>query len=92
MTPPRPKRVDTNQREIVSALRAVGCSVQLLHEAGRGVPDILVGFRRTNHLLEIKSEHGKLNPRQCEWHESWRGTVCVVTTPDEALKAVGVKK
>ena len=77
---------------IASALRAIGSTVELLHEVGKGCPDLLVGFRGKNYLLECKTEHGKLSPRQCEWHQSWRGHVCVVTSPEEAVAAVGVKK
>ena len=88
----RAKKVDLNQADIVAALRRAGCTVELLHEVGKGCPDLLVGKGGRNYLVECKTEHGKLNPRQCEWHESWRGHVCVVTNTDEALKAVGAKR
>jgi len=84
-----PKRVDANQPEIVDALRKVGASVQHLHETGYGVPDILVGFRGFNFLLEIKGKQGKLNPLQHRWHCAWQGQVCVVRSVDEALEAIG---
>ena len=41
----RAARVDRNQAEIVVALRAGGASVQPLHAVGKGVPDLLVGWR-----------------------------------------------
>jgi len=86
-----PKSVDANQPEIVAALRAVGATVQHLHEVGRGCPDILVGFRQRNYLLEIKNclRDWKLTPAEEIWLVQWRGQACVVETADEALRAVG---
>ena len=37
--------IDANQPEIVKALRDAACSVEPLHDVGRGVPDLLVGRR-----------------------------------------------
>ena len=63
-------QADNNQAAIVAALRAAGCSVQLIQGANgqRGVPDLLVGARgpcdmrgcaqdacgRMTYLLEVK--------------------------------------
>jgi hypothetical protein len=79
------KRVDANQPEIVAALRGVGATVEHLHAVGCGCPDILVGFRGRNYLLEIKAGQANLNLRELEWHSAWRGDVKIVHTPDEAL-------
>lgn len=79
------KRVDANQGEIVDALRAVGASVQDLHELGRGVPDLLVGWRGVNVLMEVKAQGGALNDRETRWHSEWRGQVAVVRSVEEAL-------
>lgn len=88
-------KIDANQPEIVSALRKAGCFVQPLHTVGGGVPDLLVGRAGVNHLLEIKDgskppSARRLTPDQVEWHALYRGTVHIVTSIDEALKAVGV--
>ena len=87
-----PKRVDANQAEIVADLRKVGASVLLLHEVGHGCPDLLVGFRGVNYLIEIKSSvFAVLNPVQREWHNSlWRGQVAIALTSEEALRIIGV--
>ena len=90
-----PKRVDDNQREIVDALRGVGCSVQHLHEVGRGCPDILVGFRGINYLFEIKDgnkipSRQKLTPDEEKWHQLWNGRVITVNSADNAFKAIGL--
>ena len=80
-----PKRVDANQAEIVADLRKVGASVLLLHEVGSGCPDILVGFRGTNYLIEIKTKTGMLTFPQWELHHDWRGQVAIARTSEEAL-------
>lgn len=88
----RAYRVDANQKTIVAALRAEGFIVQHLHKVGEGCPDLLVGHshngRRYNVLLEIKDGDGKLTPQQIIWHTGWRGQVAVVTSPQQAIKAV----
>lgn len=90
-----PKRVDDNQAEIVQALRQVGCSVQHLHEVGRGCPDILVGFRGINYLFEIKDgnkipSRQKLTPDEEKWHQLWNGRVLIIKSTDNAFKAIGL--
>ncbi|QBM33857.1 hypothetical protein [Acinetobacter baumannii] len=89
----RAAKIDANQNEIVKALRQVGASVQSLASTGKGCPDLLVGFRGVNWLLEIKDGQKvksarKLTPDQIEWHESWRGKVFVVESTDEALQVI----
>lgn len=84
----RDAKVDHNQTEIVSALRQIGASVYPLHFAGNGCPDLLVGFRDRNYLLEIKTPKGKLNAEQRTFHQSWRGQICVVKSASEAVSAI----
>jgi len=89
----RAAKVDRNQNEIVDALRKIGASVQPLHAVGQGCPDILVGWRGMNTVLEIKDgskppSARKLTPDQVEWHEAWRGQVTVVETVEQAIEAV----
>lgn len=90
----RAARTDANQDAIVTALRAAGASVQPLSAVGKGCPDLLVGFRGSNHLFECKD--GRKTPGnrpltgdQETWIEGWRGAVRVVLSPDEALRAIG---
>lgn len=89
-----PKRVDANQPDIARSLRQAGATVQHLHEVGRGCPDLLVGFRGVNYLLEIKDSsqppsRRRLTPDEAEWHAAWRGEVRIVMTAGEALAAIG---
>lgn len=90
-------RVDGNHREIVDGLRNVGASVQSLATIGKGCPDILVGFRGVNYVMEIKDgskppSGRKLTPDESKWHLTWRGQVCVVESLQDALIAIGVVK
>jgi hypothetical protein len=88
---------DANQAEIVAALFAAGCSVQDLHAVGGGCPDLLVGQNGETFLMEVKmwrnqrGDPNPLTPCQKSWHRDWRGHVRVVTTPEEALRAVGLR-
>ena len=83
----RRAKVDANQAEIVATLRAAGATVQSLATVGGGCPDLLVGWRGTNFLLEVKSV-GDLNAEQERWHQSWRGIANVVWSPADALGVI----
>lgn len=90
----RAHKIDRNQPEIIRALRAVGAIVQPLSAVGCGVPDLLVGYRGRNHLLEVKDgarppSERTLTPDQVEWHGRWRGEVRVVYDALDALLAIG---
>ncbi len=85
------KRVDSTQAQIVKELRRLGMEVEHLHTVGKGCPDILVGYRGKNVLLEIKrDEKAKLTPDQVIWHSVWKGQVAVVSNPQAAIKAVRI--
>lgn len=86
-------RVDENQKDIVAALRRFGASVSLLHKVGGGIPDLLVGYHGVNFLLECKLplKSSKLNDKQVKWHSEWKGQAQVVRSPQEALRALGIK-
>ena len=89
----RAAKVDDNQKEIVKALRTLGCSVQHLHNVGAGCPDLLVGYKGFNILLEVKDgnkspSQQKLTPDQVIWHRDWRGHVNVVNSSEQAIIAV----
>lgn len=90
----RAAKIDANQEEIVSALRAAGASVQSLASVGKGCPDLVVGFRGSNHLLECKDGRKppsarELTTDQAKWLQAWRGAVTVVLSPEDALRAIG---
>lgn len=86
----RKAKADNNQREIAAALRDAGASVEHLHMVGRGVPDLLVGIRGKNYLLEVKGQKGETTPAQDKWHGAWRGEAAIVRSPQDALAAIGL--
>lgn len=80
--------VDANQADIVEEFRARGASVTPTHRQGEGFPDICVGYRGVNLLVEIKDgakipSKQKLTKAEKEWHDEWRGQVCVVNDVDQ---------
>ena len=88
--------VDRNQAEIVAALRGIGATVQLLHAVGKGCPDLLVGFRGVNTLIEVKDwskppSKRVLTDDQVDWHGGWKGQVAMVETVDAAFAVIGAK-
>jgi len=83
-------RVDANQEQIVSALRAAGAYVWII-----GLPiDLLVGFNGHTFLVEIKDGPKKrLTKLQTDFFENWcGGTLCRVDCPDAALRMIGMIK
>ena len=86
MTPRQIAKVDRNQPAIVEELRGAGASVQLLHTVGQGCPDILIGWRGVNLLVEIKSDVGKLTDDEREFFDGWRGQVTIVRTVEDARR------
>lgn len=89
-----PKKTDANQPEIVEALRGVGATVTSTHMVGKGFPDLVVGFRGKNYLIEVKDGNKvpskqKLNDKEVEWHAAWNGQVDVAKYVEDALKIIG---
>ncbi len=89
----RAAKVDDNQKDIINALRAIGCTVQPLHAVGQGCPDLLVGFRSRNFLLEVKDgakycSQQALTKPQIDWHSSWEGQVAIVNSVASAIEYV----
>lgn len=83
-------RVDANQMQIVSALRAAGAYVWII-----GLPvDLLVGYRGHTFLVECKSGSKKrFTALQADFFENWGGsTLCRVDSPEAALRMIGVIK
>lgn len=75
----------------MKALEQIGATVQSLHTVGKDCPDLLVGYRGCNYVLEIKTATGKLTPGQIDWHNWWRGEVQTVSSKEQAFAAIGVR-
>lgn len=89
----RAARVDANQRLLVELWIRLGATVQILSTVGGGCPDVLVGYNGLNALVEIKDgskvpSKQKLNLLQIEFHQAWRGHVCVVRDEHEAAQLI----
>ena len=89
----RAARVDANQGEIVKALRALGFSVFDASSLGGGFPDIVVGKRGVNHLMEIKDGNKppsarNLTPKEAQFFNLWQGEATVINSLEEALKVL----
>jgi len=86
----RAARVDANQEQIVSALRAAGAYVWII-----GLPvDLLVGYKNHTFLVEIKTDSKKrLTKLQADFFENWSGsTLARIDSPDAAIRMIGVVK
>jgi hypothetical protein len=86
----RAARVDANQQQIVSALRAAGAYVWII-----GLPvDLLVGHKGHTFLVEVKDGSRKrLTALQQDFFDNWSGsTLARIDGPEAALRMIGVVK
>ena len=86
----RAARVDKNQSQVVSALRAAGAYVWII-----GLPvDLLVGYKNHTFLVEIKDGPKKrLTKLQEDFFATWTGsTLARIDGPEAALRMIGVIK
>lgn len=86
-------RRDANHTAVVEAVRGIGASVLILADVGDGCPDLLVGFRGVNLLLEVKDGRKppsarKLTPDEQKFFRDWRGTVYIVFGAEDAVNVV----
>ncbi len=86
------KRTDRNHAEIINALRKIpNLSVFSTHEVGKGFPDIVVGYKGVNYLIEIKDgkkspSARKLTDSEIEFHLNWKGQCAIIKNLDELLE------
>lgn len=86
------KRTDRNHAEIINALRKIpNLSVFSTHEVGKGFPDIVIGYKGVNYLIEIKDGNKppsarKLTDAELQFHSNWKGQIKIVNNLDEVLK------
>ena len=92
----RAKRIDGNQNEVVKNLRKVpGVTVAITSMVGGGFPDIVVGYRGENLLIELKDPSQpksarKLTKPEQKFHDTWMGSYYVCETATEILELLGV--
>lgn len=88
-----PKRVDENQKEIVSTFRKLGFSVLILSDLGKGRPDLCVGFDGRCYLIEIKNGKNppsgqKLTKAEQLFFDSWKGHAEVINSVEGVIRFV----
>jgi Holliday junction resolvase len=86
-------RVDANQREIVQQLRKIGISVLHTHQLGRGAPDLILGYRNENFMIELKDgnktkSQQKLTPDEIEFQTKWQGNYAVCNSLEQILSVI----
>jgi hypothetical protein len=84
----RAARVDANQQQVVSALRAAGAYVYII-----GLPvDLLVGHEGKMYLVEVKDGPKKTLTRlQQDFFGNWcGGGLHRINDAEEALRMIGV--
>lgn len=86
-------RTDKNQALIVEALRKAGVSVLVTSHVGGGFPDAIAHYPRTGKTVFMEFKQPKkrdnLTPAQRKLMAEF--PVVVITTPREALAAVGIE-
>jgi hypothetical protein len=89
------KRTDHNHRDVVDELRETlpDASVFDASGTGAGFPDLVVGWRGTNYLFEIKDPEKPKSARsltdaQDVFHLGWQGQVTVVHSAAEIIATI----
>src|SRR5687768_14880854 len=88
-------RKDGNQQVIVEALQKIGVKVCVL--GGKGIPDLLVGYRQKLSLFELKDGSRKPSQRrlregQQRFADEWQDyPVFKVETLKDAFDALGIE-
>lgn len=82
----RAARTDDNQEAIVKALRQIGVAVEIIKQP----VDLLIHHRGVTSVMEVKNPDGRdeLTKDQVEFIARWPGTVHVVRSVEEAMRAV----
>ena len=86
-----PSKIDSNQVEIVQALRQCGYWVESLATVGHGWPDLFVVSKTDVSrvmLLEVKGRAGRLTDDEKIFFSMYPGRVCVVRSPEEAIETM----
>jgi len=93
----RAAKIDDNQKEIVDYLRKIGATVRSTAAIGQGFPDLVIGYKGQNFLVEVKDgskvpSKRKLKPDEQAFFDSWAGHVFVIERIEdwqEQLKRIG---
>ena len=75
-------RRDKNEPEIVKAFESRGISVYRLDKP----LDLLLGYNKSNYLVEVKVLGKKLNKNQELFVELWKGQAIIISSIDQAMR------
>ncbi len=86
-------KVDKNQSAIVKQLQQLGVSVFVLSGVGKGIADLIIGWRGKNYLVEVKNPERKwkYTPDQVRFRASWRGQIVTIEKVEELFNLLGIK-
>jgi hypothetical protein len=90
------KRTDANHKEIIDAIRKIpALSVFSTHTIGKGFPDIVIGYKGINYLVEIKDgaktkSQKKLTDDEIRFHQSWFGQIIVCECVKDVLQLLQI--
>lgn len=89
-------RTDANQKPIVEGLREIGASVAITSQLGTGFPDIVVGYKGRNYLIEIKDgdkppSQRKLTEDEVDFENKWRGQYAIAESLADAYVIIGAR-
>jgi len=85
---------DNNQDSIVKALRMIpGLSVAITSQLGNGFPDLVIGYKSKNYLIELKlTNKSKLTPDEVRFLKNWCGHYAVCSLLEEILILIGIEE
>jgi hypothetical protein len=78
------RKTDANHKRIIDSCRKIPqLSVFSTHTIGKGFPDIVIGYKGINYLIEIKDgdkpkSQTKLTEDEITFHKKWNGQICIV--------------
>jgi hypothetical protein len=90
------KRTDANHKEIIDKLRQFpALSVFSTHMVGKGFPDIVIGYKGMNYLVEIKDgakskSRKKLTDDEIKFHVGWFGQIMIAENIDDVLRLLKI--
>lgn len=89
----RAAKVDSNQGELVKALRRMGASVEITSASHDGFTDLVVGFQGVTVLVEVKDgslepSRRRLTPAQEVVHGRFTGAITVIETLEQAVALI----
>jgi hypothetical protein len=90
------KRTDANHKQMIDGLRKIpGISIFSTHMVGKGFPDIVIGYKGINYLVEIKDgaktkSRKKLTDDEIKFHGSWLGQIMIAENIDDVLRLLKI--